>query len=65
MRYEDLTPYYKPTYLNLGIPLQAISDQNVWKGLGMKQPDLGADFEVFFTRWMGIPNFAQLFARQI
>ena len=33
--------------------------------MGCKRPELGAEFEVFFTRWMGTPNFAELFAKQI
>ena len=63
--YEEIAPYYKPTYLNLGIPQQFISDESVWRGLSSAPPDLGPDFEVFFTRWMSTPNFAQLFASQL
>jgi len=29
------------------------------------RPELGANFEVFLTRWMSTPNFAELFAKQI
>src|SRR5438067_6608979 len=63
--YDEIAPYYKPTYLNLGVPEQFISDESVWRGVSSPQPDLGSDFEVFFTRWMSTPNFAQLFAAQL
>ncbi|HEX3570889.1 MAG TPA: GMC family oxidoreductase [Acidobacteriaceae bacterium] len=63
--YDEIAPYYKPTYLNLGIPEQFISDEAVWRGLSSPQPDLGSEFEVFFTRWMSTPNFAELFAAQL
>ena len=63
--YEEIAPYYKPTYLDLGIPQQFISDESVWRGLSSAPPELGPDFEVFFTRWMSTPNFAELFAERI
>jgi choline dehydrogenase-like flavoprotein len=63
--YDEIAPYYKPTYLNLGTPLNLIDDDEVWRGISCARPDLGPDFEVFFTRWMGTPNFAELFAKQI
>jgi choline dehydrogenase-like flavoprotein len=63
--YDEIAPYYKPTYLNLGTPLNLIDDDAVWRGVSCVRPNLGPDFEVFFTRWMGTPNFAELFAKQI
>ena len=63
--YDEIAPYYKPTYLNLGVPEQFISDGAVWRGVSSPQPYLGPDFEVFFTRWMSTPNFAELFANQL
>ena len=63
--YEEIARYYKPTYLKLGIPEQFISDEAVWRGVSSAPPDLGPEFEVFFTRWMSTPNFAQLFAAQL
>jgi choline dehydrogenase-like flavoprotein len=65
VRYDEIAPYYKPTYLNLGTPVNLIDDDAVWRGVSCSRPDLGPDFEVFFTRWMGTPNFAELFAQQI
>jgi choline dehydrogenase-like flavoprotein len=63
--YDEIAPYYKPTYEQLGVPLELTDDDAVWRGVGCAKPDLGPEFEVFFTRWMGTPNFAELFARQI
>jgi choline dehydrogenase-like flavoprotein len=63
--YEELAPYYRPTYLNLGVPAQFLADRDVWRGIGCEPPDLGPEFEVFFTRWLGVPNFAEMFAKQI
>lgn len=63
--YTEIAPYYKPTYLNLGIPEQFISDEAVWRGVSSAPPDLGPEFEVFFTRWMSTPNFAELFGSQL
>lgn len=65
VRYEELAPYYTPTYLNLGMSSKILKDDDVWRGVGTRQPNLGPDFEVFLTRWLGIPNFASLFAEQI
>ena len=63
--YEEIAPYYRPTYLNLGMPPQLLNDEDVWRGISCTPPDLGPEFEVFFTRWLGIPNFAEMFAKQI
>ncbi len=63
--YDEIAPYYKRTYENLGMPPQFLNDADVWRGIGCDRPDLGPEFEVFFTRWMGIPNFAEMFAKQI
>lgn len=63
--YDEIAPYYKPTYRNLGTPLELTDDDAVWRGVSCPRPDLGPEFEVFFTRWMSTPNFAELFAKQI
>jgi choline dehydrogenase-like flavoprotein len=65
IRYDEIAPYYKPTYLNLGIPQQFLKDDDVWRSISSKRPDLGPEFEVFFTRWLGVPNFAEMFAKQM
>jgi Choline dehydrogenase and related flavoproteins len=63
--YEEIAPYYGPTYVNLGIPASVINDDDVLKSLGSRKPNLGSNLEMFLTRWMRTPNFAQLFADQI
>ncbi len=63
--YAEIAPYYRPTYLNLGMPPQLLDDDDIWQGIGCAAPNLGPEFEVFLTRWMGIPNFAELFAKQM
>jgi choline dehydrogenase-like flavoprotein len=63
--YEEIAPYYEPTYINLGISPKLIRDDDVWRGIMTKPPDLGAEFEVFLARWMGTPNVAELFSRQV
>ncbi len=65
IRYEEIAPYYAPTYVNLGISPKLIRDEDVWRGVKTRRPDLGPEFEVFFTRWMGTPNVAELFDKQI
>jgi choline dehydrogenase-like flavoprotein len=63
--YEEIAPYYKPTYQNLGAPLNLSDDESVWRAVSCPQPNVGSEFEVFFTRWMSTPNFAELFSSQI
>jgi len=63
--YDEIAPFYKPTYLNLGVPPQLLNDADIWRGISSNPPDLGPDFEVFFTRWLEVPNFAEIFAKQI
>ena len=63
--YEEIAPFYKATYQNLGVPDRLLDDAAVWRGISCTPPDLDPDFEVFFTRWLESPNFAELFAKQI
>ncbi len=65
IKYEEIAPYYKPTYLNLGIPAAVLNDDDVLKSMGGQRPDLGPEVEMFLTRWMRTPNFAQLFSKPI
>jgi choline dehydrogenase-like flavoprotein len=65
LTYEELAPFYKPTYLNLGVPAPLIDDASVWRGISCDPPQLGPDFEVFFTRWLEVPNFAEMFSKQV
>jgi len=63
--YDEIAPYYAPTYSRLGIPPQVQNDADVWRGLSAQRPELGDELEVFLTRWMRIPSSALLFAQQI
>jgi choline dehydrogenase-like flavoprotein len=63
--YEEIAPYYKLTYQNLGFPPQLQQDDKVWQGIARSRPHIGVEFEVFLTRWLAIPNFAVMFAKQI
>jgi choline dehydrogenase-like flavoprotein len=56
---EELLPFYAEAiqYEGLGaIP----EDDAVWKALGMSAPQLGADFQPYFTRWLQQPNFTKV-----
>ena len=65
-RIEEIAPTTRPTYPQTsGGRNEFIQDDDVWRGSQSGRPDLGPDFEVFFTRWMGIPNFAEMFAKQM
>jgi choline dehydrogenase-like flavoprotein len=63
--YEEIAPYYEPTYRKLGFPPRAQIDENIWSGISCGRPQLGPEFEVFLTRWLRIPNFTGMFAGQI
>jgi choline dehydrogenase-like flavoprotein len=63
--YDEIAPFYKPTYQNLNVPQQFVDDASVWRGISCDPPNLGTDFEVFFTRWLEVPNFAEMFAKQM
>ena len=65
LRYEDVARYYLPTYKNLGMSERILDDDAVWRGVSTDRPNLGPAFEVFLTRWMPVPNFAELFAQQM
>jgi choline dehydrogenase-like flavoprotein len=63
--HDEIAPYYAQTYRNLGVPDRFLNDSDVWSGLSAACPSLGADFEVFLTRWMRQPNVAVLFKEQV
>ncbi len=63
--YDEIAPYFAPTYQNLEIPPELQHDEDIWRGISCTGPQVGADFEVFLTRWMTKPNMAVLFAQQI
>lgn len=65
IRHSEIAPYYRKTYENLGFDEISRVDDNIWKAIGVKPPHLGSEIELFLTRWMRIPNFAELFTKQI
>jgi len=64
VNYEEIAPFYRETYENFGIVGEAQNDDAVWTSVSAERPQLGDEFEVFFTRWLQIPSFAILFAKQ-
>ncbi len=64
VKYDEIAPFYRETYENFGIEGEAQNDDAVWKSVSSKRPQLGGEFEVFFTRWLQIPSFAILYEKQ-
>jgi choline dehydrogenase-like flavoprotein len=64
VKYEEIAPFYRETYENFGIEGETQNDDAVWKSVSSERPRLGDEFEAFFTRWLQIPSFAILFAKQ-
>lgn len=64
VKYEEIAPFYRATYENLGMERETQNDDAVWKSVSAKRPQLGEEFEVFLTRWLKIPNFAIMYAKQ-
>ena len=64
VKYEEIAPFYRVTYENLGIEGETQNDEAVWKSVSGERPRLGDEFEVFLTRWLKIPSFAILYANQ-
>jgi choline dehydrogenase-like flavoprotein len=64
VKYEQIAPFYCKAYENLGLPRETHSDDAVWKSVSAERPAIGDEFEVFLTRWLKIPSFALMFAKQ-
>jgi choline dehydrogenase-like flavoprotein len=64
VKYEEIAPFYRATYENLGLERETQDDDAVWKSVSAQRPRLGDEFEVFLTRWLKIPSFALLYAKQ-
>ncbi|HEX3371590.1 MAG TPA: GMC family oxidoreductase, partial [Candidatus Acidoferrales bacterium] len=60
----EIAPFYAKSYENLGLPPETHNDDAVWKSVSAARPSIGEEFEVFLTRWLKIPSFAIMFARQ-
>jgi choline dehydrogenase-like flavoprotein len=55
--YEEIAPYYRRTYENLGLG-DHIDDDQVWSHLPTGRPQLDEGLEVFLTRWLPVPSFS-------
>ncbi len=64
VKYEEIAPFYRATYENLGMELETQDDNAVWKSVSAERPQIGAEFEVFLTRWLKIPSFAILYRKE-
>ena len=64
VKYEEIAPFYRVTYENLGNERETLNDDAVWKSISAERPRLGNDFEAFLTRWLKIPSFAIMYAKQ-
>ncbi len=65
VRFEELAPFYPPTYEALGFERSVQRDDDVWKAIARTPPDLGDEVEVLLSRWLNIPNMATLFAAEV
>ncbi len=63
--YEEISPFYRITYNNLGIDEEAQDDNRVWDHLLGGRPKLDDGLEIFLTRWLKVPSFAVAFGKQI
>lgn len=60
--YDDVASHYTETYKRLGVPESALTDAATWRYVHFEPPQLPRDMEVFLTRWMRVPNLAELYA---
>lgn len=65
LSYEEITPYYKRTYTNLGFDENAQDDHHVWNRLRGSQPEFSEGIEIFLTRWLKVPSFSLAFSGAI
>ena len=60
--FSELAIFYRKAYESLGIPETVQRDDDVWKSIRARRPQIGNGLEVFLTRWLPTPSFA-LWAR--
>ncbi|MFO0828814.1 MAG: GMC family oxidoreductase [Phycisphaerales bacterium] len=65
VRYDEIAPFYGPTYEALGIEPSMQRDDPVWRELKKPRVALGEGLEVFLTRWMRVPNVAAHFGADV
>jgi len=63
--FNEIAPYYRLTYENLGIEYEFQNDEKVCKSVLGENPIFSEGIEIFLTRWLKIPNFADYYRRQI
>ena len=63
--YEEILPYYRRTYENLGIEAEAQDDVRVLTHFLGSRPRFEEGLEIFLTRWLKIPSFAVAYAKEI
>jgi choline dehydrogenase-like flavoprotein len=62
---DELARYFSQTYAHLGLGEALMSDEGVWRKLGVPSPDLGDGLDLVMTHWLRTRNFAKLFAREV
>lgn len=63
--YHEIASFYRATYEALGIRAEAQCDEEVWGSIRKSPPELSGGLEVFLTRWMKVPNLAELHRSRI
>jgi choline dehydrogenase-like flavoprotein len=63
--WDELAPYYRRTYRNLGVEDEAQQDAPILAHFLGSSPPLEEGLEVFLTRWLKVPNFAEVFGNAI
>ncbi len=63
--FDEIAPFYHPTYQKLGITKEFLSDQQIYSRVGGVEAGLEDGLEVFLTRWLKVPSFASVFAQDI
>ena len=63
--FNEIAPYYRLTYENLGIEHEYQNDDKVCKSVLGEKPKFSEGIEIFLTRWLKIPNFADYYRKQI
>ena len=64
VQYEEIAPFYRLSYENLGLRRETHDDAAVWRSVSSKCPRLGDQFEVFLTRFLKVPNLAIMYSQQ-
>lgn len=63
--YADVARYYRETYENLGMPVQFLEDESVFRHVKTSVPHFPDGLELFLTRWMRLPSLAATYREQL